>query len=198
VKSSPDQWILITQNTSEIKDFTEEELELTHFEESEKLFDWQREIYNQLFEKDLSTGEPKIKKADTRQIVSIIDRDGKKGKSTFLKWLAFKYPTECLKIGYGSASQLRTAVVNNRPRKIYFIDLPRTPGKKDKMEDLISAVKEIKNGHIMSAMYGSGRSLLMPHPHIVIFSNQPLNYNFLSKDRWKVFEITDQLQLKSQ
>lgn len=86
--------------------------------------------------------------------------------------------------------------MNNGPKNIYFIDLPPTPEKKDKMEDLISVLEEIKNGHVMSTMYGSGRCLLMPHPHIVIFSNQALNYSFLSKDRWKVYEITDKLILK--
>lgn len=87
----------MNQNTAQIQEFTQEELELTHFEDSENLFDWQKEIYTELFEIDPLTDKPRVKKANTRKILLIVDRDGKKGKSTFLKWLAVKHPDDCLK-----------------------------------------------------------------------------------------------------
>ena len=40
-------------------------------------------------------------------------------------------------------------------------------------------------------MYGSGRTLLMEPPHIIVSSNYNLDYNLLSEDRWEVYEISD-------
>jgi hypothetical protein len=171
------------------QEFTQEELKLTHFDNRDNWFPWQRQLYDKLFDEN-----DHIQEADDQKIISIIDGDGKKGKSSFLKWLCYSHPRQFLKLGYGTASQLRSGVMNNGPRRAYFIDLPRTKGFNDKTGDLISVVEEVKNGHVMSSMYGKGGVLLMPHPHIFIFSNQALNYQWLSKDRWEVYTLTEEPQ----
>lgn len=186
-QNSP-EWVPIKQITH-YQEFTEEELELTQFDNRDNWFPWQREVYDKLFDE-----KNNIKQADDRKIVSIIDTDGKKGKSFFLKWLCYGYPKQFLKLGYGTASQLRSGVLNNGPKRCYFIDLPRTQGFYDKKTDLLSVVEEIKNGHVMSSMYGKGGVLMMPPPHIFIFSNEALNYQCLSKDRWEVYTLTEEPQ----
>jgi hypothetical protein len=186
-QNSP-EWVPIKQMTH-YQEFTEEELELTQFDNRDNWFPWQREIYDKIFNE-----KKNIKRADNRKIVSIIDDEGKKGKSTFLKWICHSNPKDFLKLGQGSASQLRAAVLNNGPKRCYFIDLPRTQGFYDKKTDLLSVVEEIKNGHVMSSMYGKGGVLMMPPPHIFIFSNEALNYQCLSKDRWEVYTLTEEPQ----
>lgn len=186
-QNSP-EWVPIKQMTH-YQEFTEEELELTQFDNRDNWFPWQREIYDKIFDE-----KKNIKRADDRKIVSIIDDEGKKGKSTFLKWICHSNPKDFLKLGQGSASQLRAAVLNNGPKRCYFIDLPRTQGFYDKKTDLLSVVEEIKNGHVMSSMYGKGGVLMMPPPHIFIFSNEALNYQCLSKDRWEVYTLTEEPQ----
>lgn len=165
------KWIPIKQVTH-FEEFSKDELELDKFENQEYWFTWQKDIYNKIFDESGN-----ILKSDPRKIISIIDEEGKKGKSTFLKWICHSYPKEFLKLGFGSSSQLRASVCNNGPRRCYFIDLPRTSAKDDKIPNLISVIEEIKNGHVMSTMYGKSGSLIMPHPHIFIFSNKPLSYN---------------------
>jgi hypothetical protein len=173
------------------QEFSEAELKLTRFDTRENWFPWQAEIYNKIFDE-----KKNIREADDRKIISIIDEEGKKGKSSFLKWICHSNPKDFIKLGHGSASQLRAAVLNNGPKRAYFIDLPRTQGNDDRMCNLISVIEEVKNGHVMSTMSGRGGSLIMPHPHIFIFSNKPLKSNFLSRDRWDIYKVTNDLKLK--
>ena len=84
--------------------------------------------------------------------------------------------------------------MNHGPKRAYFIDLPRTQGFYDKKGDLLSVIEEVKNGHVMSSMYGKGGVLIMPHPHIFIFSNDALIYQSLSKDRREVYTLTEEPQ----
>jgi hypothetical protein len=42
---------------------------------------------------------------------------------------------------------------------------------------------------VFSSMYGKAASLIMEPPHILITSNYLLDYELLSMDRWRVYEI---------
>lgn len=97
LQNSP-EWIPIKQVTH-YQEFTEAELELTRFETRDNWFPCRQQIYDQLFDE-----KKNIKRADDRKIISIIDNEGKKGKSTFLKWICHSNPKDFLKLGYESAS----------------------------------------------------------------------------------------------
>lgn len=99
-------------------------------------------------------------------------------------------------MGYGSASQLRSGAVNIGKKKLYIVDLARSKSSGDKEEDLLSVLEDIKNGFVTNAMYGSGKTLMMEPPHIIVSSNYILNYELLSSDRWQVYEINSKNQLK--
>lgn len=81
-------------------------------------------------------------------------------------------------------------------KKLYIIDLPRSKSRFDHQEDLLSVVEELKSGFVSNAMYGGGETLIMGPPHIVISSNHKFNSSLLSKDRWKIYKITQTNQLK--
>ena len=61
----------------------------------------------------------------------------------------------------------------------------------------MSIIDEIKNGHVMNTIYGANQSLIMPNPHVFIFSNKALKYDSLSKDRWEIYEISNDFKFKS-
>lgn len=75
------------------------------------------------------------------------------------------------------------------PKKLYILDLTRTKGRDDSEYDLMSALESVADGMVFSPMYGKAASLLMEPPHILITSNYLLDYELLSMDRWRVYEI---------
>lgn len=190
LQNSPEEWISIKLVTHS-HEFTKSELELEKFDNEEYWFPWQKEIYTKIFDE-----KGTIIKPDKRKIISIIDDEGKKGKSEFLKWMCYNYPKECIKLSQASECELRAAVIKCGPKQCYFLNLKRIDELNDKMDNLISLIEEIKNGHVMSTISGANQSLIMPNPHVFIFSNKALKYNSLSKDRWEVFEISNDFKFK--
>ena len=162
-------------------------LDLLRFENPKDWYPWQKQIYHNIFE-ERQEGIV-FKEPDPRHIVSLVDKKGNSGKSSFFKWIYYKYPKNIGRIGYGSASQLRSSVVNIGKKDLYIIDLSRSKSKNDRQEDLLSVLEDLKSGLVTNAMYGSGKTLIMEPPHIVVSSNYSLDYNLLSEDRWDVFEI---------
>lgn len=154
------------------------------FEDKTKWFPWQREIYNLMFDENGN-----LREAHPRHIYSLIDIDGNSGKSSFFKWVLYKHSDLVGRIAYGTASQLRSSLVNIGNKKIYIIDLARSKSKADKEEDLLSAIEDLKSGLVINPMFGNGKLLLMEPPHIIISSNYLLNYQLLSKDRWQIFQL---------
>lgn len=166
--------------------------DLKVFDNKETWYIWQKEISQMLFNQNGN-----IKEADPRQIICLYDKNGNSGKSSFFKYLYFKYSEEIGRISYGSASQLRSSLINIGPKLIYIIDLPRTPGKGDNPYDILAAVEELKTGLIISSMYGSGSNLMMDVPHIIISSNFTFDITGLSQDRWIILEIDKKRGLKN-
>lgn len=132
-----------------------------------------------------------IREADDRTILTIVDKDGKKGKSSFIKYLCWRRLSSIVKLGYGQAHQLRSSVIAGGPKEVYIIDLPRTRGKNDNMDDLLSVIEKIKNGFLTSPMYRKSKHLMMRPPFVIVFSNDHLPYEKLSKDRWECYEMTE-------
>ena len=156
------------------------------FNDKEKWYKWQRDFYEKIF---FETGV--IKEPDSRKIVFIYDEKGNSGKSSFYKYLYYYHAEDMRRITYGTASQLRTSLINIGPKKIYLIDLTRSKGKQDEPSDLLSAIEDLKGGVVSSSMYGSGTTMLMDIPHIVISSNYLFEFNSLSSDRWEILSIND-------
>ena len=98
-----------------IDSYSAEDLKV--FEDYNNFHHWQKTLYEKIIAPD---GE--FNAADARKIMSIVDKEGKKGKSSFVKWLCYNYPLDIARISYGTASQLRSAVFNMGRRKCYIID----------------------------------------------------------------------------
>lgn len=161
------------------------------FEDRTNWHPWQTSIYDSIFD---DHGNYRI--PDQRKIVSLIDTNGGSGKSSFFKFLYYKNPTTIGRMDYGSASQLRSAAVNIGMKNLYIVDLARAKSKNDHQEDLLSVLEDLKSGLVTNAMYGSGKTLIMEPPHILVSSNYILDYDLLSKDRWEVYKILPTNRLK--
>ena len=51
-----------------------------------------------------------------------------------------------------------------------------------------AGLEAVKNGVFSSTKYES-QMVIMPKPHVFIFSNQAPNYSLFTKDRWRVEKI---------
>jgi hypothetical protein len=71
----------------------------------------------------------------------------------------------------------------------YFIDIPRTLGVDDNMNNIITNLEDLKNGHMLSNMYGQHNQLYMDPPHIIILSNRKCPVKKMSNDPCKRYEI---------
>lgn len=165
--------------------------DLKLFEDEDNWHPWQRELYKKLF----IQGSFNLSTPDDREIVWITDTAGGTGKSKFTKLLCTSNH-DILKLPFGTASQLRSAVICAGRHSCYLIDIPRTLGEDDDIYSLISAVEDIKNGYVVSSMYGKYQSLLMEPPHIIVFSNNKAPVSTMTSNRWLLYVIED-LKLRS-
>lgn len=157
--------------------------DLAVLSQRDKWYPWQDTLHNLLFIGNV------IRKPDDRTIIWIRDILGNSGKSKLVKYYVYNHPNEIVKIPFGSSTQLRSSICAVGPRKLYFIDIPRTLGREDNIDDLLSVIEDIKNGFVVSGMYGKHQQLLFEPPHIVVFSNMACPTKKLSGDRWVNYDI---------
>ena len=81
---------------------------------------------------------------------------------------------------------------------VFMIDDTRTRGTDTLMADLFEVIERIKNGHVVSTMYGKYVESIYPRPQIVFFTNSCLETSAtqLSLDRWYYVQIEDRKRLK--
>jgi hypothetical protein len=155
---------------------------------------WQKKLYDLVF-----NAQGRIKPADNRKIIFIEDPKGNSGKSSFLKFLYYKYKNDIGLITEGTSTQLKRSIVMQGGKKIYCVDLPRTADSSISTSGLSNALESLKNGLITSVMYGGGTEgdqLLITPPWIIVTGND-LSGSTWTPDRWEVYKITDDLDWKN-
>lgn len=125
--------------------------------------------------------------ADPRKIYWYYDEVGNTGKSSLVKHLLLKHPTEiCLIDGSAKdASYCLTEFINNSHNdiKVVLVDIPRSCYSNVSYDTL----ERIKNGMLFSAKYKSNYCLFNI-PHIIVFCNYSPLDNQLSADRLQVIK----------
>lgn len=111
---------------------------------------------------------------------------GKIGKSQFAKYCVAN--KNCLFFEEGKKSDIMHLIFEAPEDRLHtmIIDVPRDNGNNISYK----AIESIKNGMIYSPKYEGGYKLFNS-PHIIIFANQPPQYERLSNDRWKVKNIDE-------
>ena len=134
--------------------------------------DWQTELRERL------DAEP----ADDRSIEFIVDEEGGKGKSWFIrKYLSQNADSQFLSIG--KKDDLAYAV--KETTRVFLINVPRKG-----MEFLnYNTLEQIKDRTIFSGKYESTSKVLMHNPHVVVFSNEMPDMEALTGDRFHITEL---------
>ena len=127
----------------------------------------------------------------TRKILYVEDRVGNSGKSFFTKYLrtgqkvlkAFKLPVNNVDRLLSATNLL---VKREQQIDLIVIDITRTMGSDQHLEDLWAAIEDIKNGHVLDVMYGKFNEAIFEPPLVVVFTNQKMqdHADRLSQDRW--------------
>lgn len=110
--------------------------DLALLENPETRFPWQNQLLRMIYDESRES----FKVADDRSIIWIQDDKGCSGKSKYVKWLSVNRPEEVAKISFGTTNQLRSGLVSCGPRLVYFIDIPRTLGSEDSIQNLITVM----------------------------------------------------------
>ena len=134
----------------------------------------------------------KIQIWDTRHIDIIVDKEGCTGKSTLVGWaccngLARKIPP------LNNFKEMMCLTMSMPESRAYFVDMPRALDK-NKVEEFYSAIESIKDGHLWDNRY-TYKEKWIDSPNIWVFTNVPVNKKLLSKDRWRVWNITESSKL---
>lgn len=81
--------------------------------------------------------------------------------------------------------------------KYFAFNFSRTLYDDTTIKSLFQIIEEIKNGYIISAMFGKPLEILIDSPFLLIFTNEDIGYfHYLSLDRWCTYEIRDDEWLK--
>lgn len=125
---------------------------------------------------------------DDRSIHFVLDKAGGIGKSTFCKYLACRKGAIVLPGTIGNADNLMklaaTSIGDRKECVTFLLDLPRAI-RKDAWNDWLSALEQLKNGHICDWRY-SGTNKWIEPPTICVFTNSLPDTSLLTSDRWKV------------
>jgi hypothetical protein len=123
---------------------------------------------------------------DTRTINMIYDPEGNIGKSTFCTYLGASGVARMLP-SVNDYKDLLGIVCDLPTCNMYLIDMPRAI-KKDKLGGLYSGIESIKNGHAFDIRY-QYKEKFFDCPNIWVFSNVLPDFDMLSMDRWKVWNV---------
>ena len=134
----------------------------------ESLCKWQEQLLNEL-------------RSPLYDTLWVQDPSGEAGKSTFLKWLSVSQHETGIsvkKLPLDKPDRLRMVVCKIIEREnvdLFNFDFTRTLGVDTHFENLFQIVEEVKNGHVVSAMYGNPLKVIFTSPFVVIFTNNDIS-----------------------
>jgi len=132
-----------------------------------------------------------------RKVIWIQDEKGSAGKSTFLKYLCSqKEGLNFKKLPLDRPDRIRMMVCKMTEKEdidAFCFDFTRTLDENTSIRSMFQVLEEIKNGHIVSAMFGAPMEAIIPCPFVIIMTNEDVSgyYHYLSKDRWQAYAIID-------
>lgn len=136
------------------------------------LNDWQSELYERLEE------EP-----DDRQITFIVDEEGGKGKSWFIRYCVSHHPELVQPLSIGKRDDIAHAI--DVSKKWFLFNIPR--GGMEHLQYTI--LEQLKDRVVFSPKYNSETKLIRHRVHVVVFCNEAPNYEKMSSDRYHVVDL---------
>lgn len=130
---------------------------------------------------------------DTRTINVVYCQSGNNGKSILSSYLRAHNLARVLPMVNDYKDLLR--IVCDLPTsRCYVVDMPRAI-KKDKIYQLYAALETIKDGYAYDDRYNF-KEKVFDCPVIWVFTNAEPEYSLMSRDRWKVWQITADYNLE--
>lgn len=132
------------------------------------------------------------KETDDRSIKMIYDTQGNSGKSIMAEYLEYKklaFELPPMRI----MEDIMQFVFGFKEQKVYLIDMPRAM-KKDKLGEFYAGLECLKNGVCYDKRY-SAKKRRFDRPQIIVFTNVLPNWEFMSADRWEIWEMSPQYSL---
>lgn len=139
-------------------------------------YPWQRKVYDM------------IQETDDRTIHMIWDTHGNLGKSVFCEHLEYK--GEAIEVEpFNAIEDIMGCVIDQKIAKAYCIDMPKGM-KKDKLGAFYAGLEVLKNGKAYDKRY-KFRKIRFDRPQVIVFTNTLPDFGLMSKDRWKVWKVTE-------
>lgn len=169
--------------------------DLKRFDSKKNWHPWQVELFEKIFYR---TGE--IRTADPRHIIYLWDPKGGSGKSTFYKFLNYKYDKKKESIAYISLMSdpsLRTELIKCSGRQLYICDIPTSLSaiESNPLDSFLDIVEDLKNGVIYNSINENYKLELFSNPHVILSGNQLLSPTIGLNDRWIIYKIDEELEL---
>lgn len=123
--------------------------------------------------------------ADARSVIFVVDPEGNKGKSWFVRWMVSKYPDTVQVLGPARRDDL--AHIVDIEKSIFLLNVPR-----GSMEHLnYGFLESLKDRMVLSPKYESTMKMLKHLPHVVVFSNEQPDETKMTEDRYEYFALNN-------
>lgn len=131
---------------------------------------------------------------DTRHINIVLEETGNVGKSILCTWLGVHGKGRPIP-PVNDYKDLMRMVMDLPESKLYLVDIPRALDVK-KASQLYAALEEIKSGHAWDDRY-SFKEKFFDCPNIWVFTNHMPPVEYLSADRWIIWNVVDKKLVKA-
>ena len=123
---------------------------------------------------------------DPREILVVLDKKGNSGKSFLIKNFKILNEEKTCKIGKGKMKDIMHIISKKPLVENILVDLPRSIHEPVNYEVL----EQVKDGEIFSTKY-DGREISIDFCRMIIFTNEPLKWESLSRDRWSIMTVKE-------
>ena len=91
-----------------------------------------------------------------------------------------------------------TKLTREQEVDLLMINLTKTKGQNQSLEDMFAAIEEIKDGFIVDTMYGKYIEAIFNPPIVLVFTNERLDEHKskLSADRWLRLHINSNFSIE--
>ena len=137
---------------------------------------------------------------DPRKIWCVVDRLGNFGKSAAESYLHF-YKHACMLPYAPSYKDMLQNAYGLSGKRAYVINIVRAidgndPKQRHDFGMFLGAVESIKDGKVHDGRHHARPVVMFDRPHVLMFMNHLPILNKASHDKWMVFEITEDADLK--
>lgn len=120
---------------------------------------------------------------DDRKVKFVVDHDGGKGKSFFIRWMYTSMPEKVQMLGIGKRDDI--AFVVDKSKSIFLLNVPR--GGMEFLQYTI--LEQLKDRLVYSPKYHGEMKILTSKCHVVVFCNEHPLMDKMSLDRYDILEI---------